>query len=100
MRILVLHGPNLNLLGERELAIYGSQTLAETDRDLQTAAAGLGGWPPHQPGAYTRYSRAGFRRRSVIAPVCAGQVAGFGPESYRLGLLGLGDLLSRSKRDR
>ncbi len=36
--ILVLHGPNLNLLGEREPALYGGDTLAEIDRGLQRLA--------------------------------------------------------------
>lgn len=42
MRIGVLHGPNLNLLGRREPEVYGSTTLEEIDRRLSEAAGGLG----------------------------------------------------------
>lgn len=41
-RILVLHGPNLNLLGQREPAIYGTQTLAQLDTELLAAAQSKG----------------------------------------------------------
>ncbi len=42
LRILVVHGPNLNLLGKREPEIYGTQTLAEIDADLAVLAKDLG----------------------------------------------------------
>ncbi|HXZ86452.1 MAG TPA: type II 3-dehydroquinate dehydratase [Myxococcota bacterium] len=42
MKILVLHGPNLNLLGEREPEIYGRTTLAEIDARLREQAAARG----------------------------------------------------------
>ncbi|MEY2985509.1 MAG: 3-dehydroquinate dehydratase [Cyanobacteriota bacterium] len=42
LKILVLHGPNLNLLGQREPDIYGSLTLAEIDQQLQQLAIALG----------------------------------------------------------
>ena len=42
MRVLVLHGPNLNLLGSREPAVYGATTLAEIDAALARRAAEAG----------------------------------------------------------
>ena len=40
--ILLLHGPNLNLLGTREPGVYGSQTLADINQSLQQQAAAVG----------------------------------------------------------
>jgi len=135
MKILVLHGPNLNLLGVREPDIYGRVSMNEIDKELATRSEGLGvelrclqsnhegvlidaiheamGWADGiliNPGAFTHtslalrdavastgiptvevhlsniYAREEFRRRSVIAGVCVGQISGFGANSYYLGL--------------
>ena len=40
-KVLVVHGPNLNLLGTRELTVYGSQTLDELNTEIRKAAAEL-----------------------------------------------------------
>lgn len=141
--ILVLHGPNLNLLGQREPEVYGHTTLAEIDARLSTLAAERGvelrtlqsnhqgalidaiheamSWADGiliNPAAYTHtsvalrdaiagsglpaievhlsnvHAREPFRHTSLTAPVCLGQISGFGPYSYELGLLALVNHLS------
>ncbi|MBA3452416.1 MAG: 3-dehydroquinate dehydratase, partial [Deltaproteobacteria bacterium] len=42
IRVQVLHGPNLNLLGTRDPAVYGKTTLAEIDRELTIRAQARG----------------------------------------------------------
>lgn len=42
MNVIVIHGPNLNLLGTRELSVYGKATLAEVNKEIEEAAGGLG----------------------------------------------------------
>jgi len=133
--ILVVNGPNLNLLGKREPEIYGSGTLSDLESALETLAGDLqiqlrffqsnaegdiidylhsNGFEADglimNPGAFTHYSyairdaidsvgiravevhlsnifgREEFRHHSVIAPVCIGQICGFGFDSYHAAL--------------
>jgi 3-dehydroquinate dehydratase-2 len=135
MKILIIHGPNLNLLGKREPAIYGSMTLDEINdrlvglgRELDAKvsffqsnhegelvqaiqdAMGTIDALVINPGAYTHtsialrdaiastgipavevhlsniYRREEFRQHSYVSAVAIGQISGFGPESYLLGL--------------
>ncbi len=135
MKILVIHGPNLNLLGKREPDIYGTVTLDEINDRLSGLARELGvevsffqsnhegelvqkiqdAMGVYQaivfnPGAYTHTSvalrdaisstgiavvethisnihkREEFRQHSYISGVAIGQITGFGPDSYLLGL--------------
>jgi 3-dehydroquinate dehydratase-2 len=132
---MIVHGPNLNLLGSRETSIYGAGSLEELDRKIvewgkiegaevttqqSNAEADLIQWIQESPsrydaivlnpGAFTHtsiairdaiaavptptievhlsniYAREEFRHHSYISAVAVGQIAGFGPYSYCLGI--------------
>jgi len=134
-KILVLNGPNLNLLGKRQPEIYGKATLPNIENQVRALAKELGveidfrqsnseaelvtwiqdaegkfGALVINPAAYTHTSlamrdaisavgiptveihlsnihkREPFRHHSYIAEVAVGQIAGFGVNSYLLGL--------------
>ncbi len=135
MNVLVIHGPNINLIGKRETGVYGNVTFEEINNMIKAKAQELDitveiFQSNHEgaiidkihsaaetadaliinPGAYTHYSyairdaitavnikavevhlsnihkREPFRSVSVTAPVCQGQISGFGAKSYILGL--------------
>jgi len=134
-KILVVNGPNMNLLGKREPEIYGQFSLTELNSKLSALAKDLkvelglfqsnsesdiiefiheNGFDADgmiiNPGALSHYSyalrdaitavgvdtievhlsniygREEFRQKSVIAPVCCGQVVGFGFYGYAMAL--------------
>ena len=139
MKILVINGPNLQLLGTRKPEIYGTTTLRDIEKDLEKLAATSGVaisffQSNHEgeivdriaaaraeqidgiiinPAAYTHTSvairdaleaveipaaevhlsnihgREEFRRKSLTAAVCVGQISGFGPDGYALALQAL-----------
>ncbi|WP_271628529.1 type II 3-dehydroquinate dehydratase [Caldicellulosiruptor sp. DIB 104C] len=142
-KILVINGPNLNLLGIREKNIYGNTNYDEllemiskkaielnlnilffqsnhegeiVDRIHKALDENIDGIIIN-PGAYTHYSyaihdaikavniptievhisniyaREEFRKRSVIAPACVGQISGFGIKSYIIALYALKEIL-------
>lgn len=140
--VLILHGPNLNLLGTRETEVYGELTLAEIDRLAAAYGEELGlavrgeqsnhegaliellhdsrDWAHgvvFNPAGYTHtsvalrdavaaieipvvevhlsniFAREAFRHTSLISPVAAGVVSGFGWRSYLLGLKAISELL-------
>ena len=143
IKIIIVNGPNINLMGKREPGIYGSKTIEDVNALIknyadennikvsffQSNSEGKLIDYIHEndeahgilinPGGFTHYSiairdailavnipavevhfsnihsREEFRRVSMIAPVCIGQIAGFGYNSYILGLQALLDYLTR-----
>jgi len=144
-KILVIHGPNLDLLGTREPGVYGKVSLDEINTKLELSAKennvslqiiqtnhegeivdAIGAAPKKgivailiNPAAYTHtsvairdaiaavnlptvevhlsniYAREEFRQTSLISPVSTGQVSGFGPQSYILGLKAILGLIKK-----
>lgn len=135
MKILVINGVNMNMLGSRETEKYGTMTLKDLEKDLYAFSFELGidietfqsnfegeivekihsakdnfDGIAINAGAYTHtsvairdaisavdiptvevhmtniYKREEFRHHSYLAPVCIGQISGFGADSYKLGL--------------
>ena len=145
MRILIINGVNLNMLGFREPEQYGTSTLKDLVKDLHAYSFALGiDIETYQSniegeivekiqqarehfdgivlnaGAYTHtsiairdaitsvkmpvvevhmsniYKREEFRHKSIIAPVCVGQISGFKADSYKLGLKALVNYLNNN----
>jgi len=137
-RVVVIHGPNLNMLGKREVGIYGGKSMEDINSEVADEAQNLKVTVEFyqsnsegelvtliqqcrgtadgillNAGAYTHYSialrdaigaaevptvevhisniykREKFRHSSVIAPVCIGQICGFGSQGYILALRAL-----------
>lgn len=144
LKILIIHGPNLNLLGSREPDIYGSHSLEAINKLVSRKAEKLGVAVDFlqsnaegeivgaiqkaekkydglviNPAAYTHtsvairdallgiskpavevhlsniYKREDFRHHSFVAPAVIGQISGFGPISYLLGLEAIITLLKK-----
>ena len=143
MKILIINGVNMNMLGLRETEKYGTMALKDLEKELYAFSFELGidietfqsnfegeiVEKIHQTkdnfdgivinaGAYTHtsvairdaisavntptvevhmtniYKREEFRHHSYIAPVCIGQISGFGINSYKLGLKAVVDYLN------
>lgn len=145
MKILIINGVNMNMLGLREPEKYGHMTLKDLEKELYAYSFELGvdieTYQSNHEGelvekihsakdnfdgivlnaaAYTHtsvalrdaisavniptvevhmtniHSREEFRHTSMIAPVCIGQITGFGTESYKLALKGVIGFLNKA----
>ncbi|EAH9136409.1 type II 3-dehydroquinate dehydratase [Campylobacter upsaliensis] len=146
MKIMVIQGPNINMLGFREVGIYGAMKMEEIHEQMQNVASQNGVeldfFQSNFEGeivdkiqeclgtvdgiiinaaAYTHssiairdalsavalptievhisniYRREEFRQKSLIAPVCAGSIVGFGPFGYHLALMGIMQICEQVK---
>ncbi len=146
MKIVVIQGPNLNMLGHREQNIYGPMKLEDIHTQMKNFAeqngmeieffqSNLEGEIVDKiqeclgdadgiiinPAAYTHtsiairdaisavqiptvevhlsniYAREDFRHKSLTAPVCAGQVSGFGPFGYHMAMVAIVQIMNEIK---
>ncbi len=146
MKVVVIQGPNLNMLGLREQNIYGPMKLEDIHSQMEGYAkqssieveffqSNLEGEIVDKiqeciddangiiinPAAYSHtsiairdaimavkvptievhisniYAREEFRHKSIVAPVCSGQITGFGPFSYHLAMVAMVQILSEVK---
>ena len=149
MKVVVIQGPNLNMLGHREQNIYGPMKLEDIHNqmsafaeqnsvDIEFFQSNLEGEIVDKiqeclgeangiiinPAAYTHtsiairdaisavqiptvevhlsnvYAREEFRQKSLTAPVCAGQITGFGPFSYHLGMISIIQIITEINQQR
>jgi 3-dehydroquinate dehydratase-2 len=146
MKVVVIQGPNLNMLGHREQNIYGPMKLDDIHTQMKGFAEqngveveffqsnlegeivdrlqecmGEANGVIINPAAYTHtsiairdaiaaiqipvvevhlsniYQREEFRHTSLVAPVCAGQISGFGPFSYHMAMVAILQIMNEMK---
>ncbi|AQW81534.1 3-dehydroquinate dehydratase [Campylobacter pinnipediorum subsp. pinnipediorum] len=145
-KIMVIQGPNINMLGVRDLGMYGSMKMEDIHSQMKVVAEQYGADIEFfqsnfegelvdkiqeclgevdgiiiNPAAYSHtsiairdaisavglptievhisniYRREEFREKSLIAPVCAGHIAGFGPVGYHLAMIGMLQIFDQIK---
>ncbi|AJC90136.1 type II 3-dehydroquinate dehydratase [Campylobacter subantarcticus] len=138
MKVMVIQGPNINMLGVRETHIYGNMKMEDIHEQMKIAAKQVNAeieffqsnfegelvdkiqeclgsvdgviinaaayahtsiairdaiaainLPAIEVHISNTHRREEFRQKSMIAPVCAGSVVGFGPFGYHMALMGL-----------
>lgn len=146
LKIMVVQGPNINMLGVREPSVYGAMKMEDihaqmkivadqNDIDIEFFQSNLEGEIVDKiqeclgeadgiiinPAAYTHTSiairdalsavalpvievhisnihrREEFRHKSLIAPIAAGQIVGFGPVGYHLAMIGMLQIFEQIK---
>lgn len=147
MKIMVIQGPNINMLGHREVGIYGPMKMEDIHEQMKIAAnsnkaevdffqsnfegeiidkiqeclgnydgiiINAGGYshtsvairdaiaavalPTIEVHISNIYRREEFRQKSLLAPVCAGCIVGFGPFGYHLALIGILQICDQIKK--
>ena len=92
MKIQIINGPNLNLLGQREPGIYGSESFDGYLPKLRERFPNveIDYYQSNVEGEISNvHKREEFRHKSLISCACLGVICGFGLDSYRLAVAAL-----------